>query len=51
MKTRFAPTLLEWYDTNKRLLPWRETRDPYRIWISEIILHAVSQHTANEILL
>lgn len=38
MKTRFAPTLLEWYDTNKRLLPWRETRDPYRIWISEIIL-------------
>jgi len=28
----------EWYLLNKRHLPWRETRDPYRIWISEIIL-------------
>jgi len=28
----------EWYLLNKRPLPWRETRDPYRIWISEIIL-------------
>jgi A/G-specific adenine glycosylase len=27
-----------WYDSNKRLLPWRETRNPYHIWISEIIL-------------
>lgn len=38
MKQRFAPTLLAWYDTHKRSLPWRDTRDPYRIWISEIIL-------------
>ena len=30
--------LLGWYDTNKRDLPWRETRDPYRIWVSEIML-------------
>lgn len=30
--------LLEWYDANKRDLPWRETKDPYRIWVSEIIL-------------
>ena len=27
-----------WYDENKRKLPWRETRDAYRIWLSEIIL-------------
>lgn len=27
-----------WYDQHKRDLPWRETRDPYRIWLSEIIL-------------
>lgn len=27
-----------WYAQNKRDLPWRETRDPYRIWLSEIIL-------------
>ena len=30
--------ILAWYDVNKRDLPWRATRDPYRIWISEIIL-------------
>ena len=30
--------LLEWYDENKRDLPWRHTRDPYRIWLSEIML-------------
>lgn len=30
--------LLEWYDSNKRDLPWRKTRDPYKIWLSEIIL-------------
>src|ERR1700733_7303765 len=27
-----------WYDRNKRLLPWRESSDPYAIWISEIML-------------
>ena len=30
--------LLPWYDTNKRDLPWRLDRDPYHIWISEIML-------------
>lgn len=30
--------LLEWYAENKRELPWRDTTDPYLIWISEIIL-------------
>jgi len=30
--------LLGWYSSNKRLLPWRETKDPYKIWISEIML-------------
>lgn len=33
-----AKVLIGWYSENKRELPWRETRDPYRIWISEIIL-------------
>ena len=31
-------TLCRWYDTHRRALPWRDTRDPYRIWISEVIL-------------
>lgn len=30
--------LRDWYGRNHRLLPWRETRDPYRIWLSEIML-------------
>ncbi len=34
----FAQTLIHWYEQNKRDLPWRETKDPYKIWISEIIL-------------
>lgn len=34
----FTHKLLEWYDSNKRELPWRNTRDPYLIWLSEIIL-------------
>ena len=34
----FSDTLLDWYDANGRDLPWRRTRDPYAIWLSEIIL-------------
>ncbi len=36
--TDFGTTLQEWYNINGRPLPWRKTSDPYRIWISEIIL-------------
>ncbi len=31
-------SILKWYDINKRDLPWRNTKNPYNIWISEIIL-------------
>jgi A/G-specific adenine glycosylase len=34
----FRSILLRWYDANKRDLPWRRTRNPYRIWVSEIML-------------
>lgn len=30
--------LLKWYDTNRRILPWREEPTPYRVWISEVML-------------
>ena len=30
--------LLPWYDTHRRCLPWREDREPYHIWVSEIML-------------
>src|SRR5690349_7153792 len=34
----FSEKVVKWYEKNKRDLPWRETRDPYKIWLSEIIL-------------
>ena len=37
-KLLFRRRLLSWYDHNKRDLPWRENRDPYRVWLSEIML-------------
>ncbi len=38
MQRIFSSRLLLWYAENKRSLPWRETKDPYKIWLSEIIL-------------
>ncbi len=34
----FSKKVVRWYEKNRRDLPWRETKDPYRIWLSEIIL-------------
>lgn len=34
----FSKILIHWYSNNKRNLPWRQTKDPYYIWLSEIIL-------------
>lgn len=43
----FTITLLQWFQENGRTLPWRETSDPYAIWLSEIILQQtrISQGT------
>lgn len=42
---RFRQTLLDWYDNNKRDLPWRQTSDPYYIWVSEIMLQQTQVET------
>jgi A/G-specific adenine glycosylase len=34
----FRAALLRWFDRNRRSLPWRADRDPYRVWVSEIML-------------
>src|SRR3954462_9449160 len=34
----FRAKLLSWYDAHARDLPWRKDRDPYRVWVSEIML-------------
>ncbi|HEY1251543.1 MAG TPA: NUDIX domain-containing protein [Thermoanaerobaculia bacterium] len=41
-----APSkLLAWFDREKRSLPWRGTRDPYRIWVSEVMLQQTTVQT------
>ena len=44
----FTVTILRWFSENRRNLPWRETTDPYAIWLSEIILQQtrIQQGTA-----
>ena len=37
--------LLAWYDKNARILPWRENTDPYRVWVSEIMLQQTQVET------
>jgi A/G-specific adenine glycosylase len=37
-KKLFSKKIISWYEENKRALPWRESHDPYKIWLSEIIL-------------
>lgn len=41
----FQKTLLDWYDHNKRDLPWRHDHDPYHVWISEIMLQQTQVQT------
>lgn len=38
MTSNFTPIILAWYDRHRRDLPWRQSRSPYAIWLSEIIL-------------
>src|ERR1700757_1423986 len=38
IEPQFRKKLLCWYDAHARDLPWRKSRDPYRVWISEIML-------------
>jgi A/G-specific adenine glycosylase len=40
-----APRLLAWYRANRRDLPWRLDRDPYRIWVSEVMLQQTQVST------
>ncbi|MCR6097216.1 A/G-specific adenine glycosylase [Salipaludibacillus agaradhaerens] len=42
---QFQSDLLNWYDENKRDLPWRKENDPYKIWVSEIMLQQTQVDT------
>jgi A/G-specific adenine glycosylase len=49
MRRGFQRRLLSWFDCHQRELPWRQNRDPYRVWLSEVMLQqtrvaAVTDH-------
>jgi A/G-specific adenine glycosylase len=48
MNALWADTLLNWYDANRRDLPWRRSRDPYHIWLSEIMLQQTRVETVRD---
>ncbi len=41
----FQTELVEWFHSQKRDLPWRQTNDPYKIWVSEIMLQQTRVET------
>lgn len=42
---RFRKNLRSWYLKNRRILPWRKTKDPYHIWVSEVMLQQTRVET------
>ncbi len=38
IKSQIGQNLIQWFEKNKRDLPWRKTKEPYKIWVSEIML-------------
>lgn len=44
----FSQELLDWYDVNRRILPWREDPSPYHVWISEIMLQQTRVEAVKE---
>jgi A/G-specific adenine glycosylase len=45
MKNKVARKLLDWYAQKGRSLPWRDVRDPYAIWVAEIMLQQTQVDT------
>lgn len=43
--SRFQEDLITWYQENKRDLPWRKDQDPYKVWVSEIMLQQTKVDT------
>ena len=38
-------SLIDWYDLNKKNMPWRNNKDPYQIWVSEVMLQQTQVNT------
>ena len=50
MTKEMAAELLAWYDAGHRDLPWRRTKVPYRIWLSEIMLQQTRVEVCDSLL-
>jgi len=48
-KRKFVTKILSWYDIHKSSFPWRKTRDPYRVLVSEILLRKTTRKQVNSI--
>ena len=48
MQDTITKPLLKWYGENKRVLPWREKKNPYEIWVSEIMLQQTRVEAVRE---
>ena len=44
-KEEFRKELVDWFNREKRELPWRQTTDPYKIWVSEVMLQQTRVET------
>ncbi|REH77868.1 A/G-specific adenine glycosylase [Staphylococcus felis] len=44
----FKENLIDWFDENQRQMPWRETSDPYAIWVSEVMLQQTQVDTVRD---
>ena len=45
---KLSDILLSWYDSERRILPWREDPTPYHVWVSEIMLQQTRVDTVIE---
>ena len=43
-----SKNIVQWYDDNKTQMPWRDIDDPYKIWLSEIMLQQTQVTTVKE---
>jgi A/G-specific adenine glycosylase len=46
LESRLRAALLDWYRRHRRAMPWRRTRDPWRVWVSEVMLQQTQVATA-----
>ncbi len=47
---QFRDDLISWFERERRILPWREDQDPYKVWVSEVMLAANESRDSDSLL-